>query len=476
MAITIPTREDPADGAAFADFVRRFPGYERGAVLDTERDVDFGRLDLRGDVYLDYTGAGLYAESHVREHLDLLCGNVFGNPHSSNPTSAAMTARVERARAATLAHFRADPDEYVVVFTANASAALKLVGEAYPFGPGGTFLLTYDNHNSVNGMREFARARGAEVVYAPVRPPDMRLDDDAVQRALDVPSHGPGRLFAFPAQSNFSGVTHPLSWVSVAQERGWEVLLDAAAFAPTNVLDLTAVHPDFVSLSFYKMFGYPSGVGALLARRTALGKLRRPWFAGGTISYASVATGRYDLQEGAEAFEDGTCNYLGLAALEGGLRRLADDRLAAVHERVMSLTGWTLEHFDRLRHPAGGRAVEVYGPIDTTARGAAIAFNLIDEDGALVDHREVERRANDARISLRTGCFCNPGAGESAFGITGEELASCFETHDRMTIDTFRDCVDPKGTGAVRVSFGWASTFRDAQALVRFVGSFSSTR
>ena len=62
------------------------------------------------------------------------CGSsVFGNPHSLNPTSAAMTELVERARAAVLEFFRASPDEYVAIFTPNATGALRLVGEAYPF-------------------------------------------------------------------------------------------------------------------------------------------------------------------------------------------------------------------------------------------------------------------------------------------------------------------------------------------------------
>lgn len=45
------------------------------------------------------------------------------------------------------------------------------------------------------------------------------------------------------------------------------MLLDAAAFVPTNRLNLAAVRADFVSVSFYKMFGYPTGVSALLIRR-----------------------------------------------------------------------------------------------------------------------------------------------------------------------------------------------------------------
>ncbi len=473
MPTSLRGQDRHAYDAAFSEFARRWPGYA-SAVLDADRRDDFARLDHHGDVYLDYTGAGLYPESLVRAHAARLIGGIFGNPHSTNPSSRAATGLVESARRAVLAHVRADPDAYVVVFTPNASGALKLVAESFPFGPGGTYLLTYDNHNSVNGIREYARARGAAVVYAPVRPPELRIDDEGLQQALDVPPSAAPRLFAYPAQSNFSGVLHPLEWVARARTRGWSVLLDAAAFAPTHALDLGTVQPDFVSLSFYKMFGFPTGVGALVARRDALAALHRPWFAGGTIAYAAVSQPRHDLHEGAEAFEDGTLNFLALAAIEDGLTRLGQGRQAAIDARAMALTAWTLESLLALRHANGRPVVQVYGPPGSDGRGSAIAFNVHDATGALVDHREVERRANAQHISLRTGCFCNPGAGEAALGISGEELAGCFATHDRMTIDAFRGCLTGKGSGAVRVSFGWASTFDDAHALVDLIGTFAT--
>jgi selenocysteine lyase/cysteine desulfurase len=104
------------------------------AMLDELRRSDYVRLDAGGHVYLDYTGAGLYADSQLAEHLALLRSTVFGNPHSLNPTSAAMTELVEQARAAVLDFFRASPKEYAAIFTPNATGALRLVGEAYPFG------------------------------------------------------------------------------------------------------------------------------------------------------------------------------------------------------------------------------------------------------------------------------------------------------------------------------------------------------
>jgi selenocysteine lyase/cysteine desulfurase len=57
-------------------------------------------------------------------------------------------------------------------------------------------------------------------------------------------------------------VQHPLEWIEQAHNQGWDVLLDAAAYVPTSQLDLIKVKPDFVPISFYKMFGYPTGLGA----------------------------------------------------------------------------------------------------------------------------------------------------------------------------------------------------------------------
>ncbi|MFZ3078127.1 MAG: aminotransferase class V-fold PLP-dependent enzyme, partial [Bellilinea sp.] len=262
---------------AHTQFLQNFPSYSNTHPLDELRQAEYSRLERLGQIYLDYTGGGLYSDRQVQAHLDLLQNNVFGNPHSTNPTSKAMTRRVESARRSVLSFFNASPDEYECIFTQNASGALKLVGEAYLFTPDSQYLLTFDNHNSVNGIREFARVRGAAIHYAPVNPPEMRIDAGKLAALLDQANPDAHNLFAYPAQSNFSGVQHDLAWIDRAQQKGWDVLLDAAAFAPTNPLDLSAVHPDFVCLSFYKIFGYPTGVGALIARRGALAKLHRPW-------------------------------------------------------------------------------------------------------------------------------------------------------------------------------------------------------
>jgi molybdenum cofactor sulfurtransferase len=456
-----------------AELLAAWPEYESTRSLDRLRAAELPRLDRLQHVYLDYTGGGLYAESQVRRHAALLLDNVFGNPHSSNPSSSAATERMEACRRRVLDFFRASPDEYEVVFTANASHALKLVGESYPFSPGDELLLTFDNHNSVNGIREFDRARGAHTTYIPVTPPEMRVDQAGLGRFFDRARPGGNNLFAYPAQSNFSGVQHPLTWIEQAQARGWDVLLDAAAFVPTHRLDLSLWHPDFVALSFYKMFGYPTGVGALIARKTALARLHRPWFAGGTIAVASVQADRYTPAPGAAAFEDGTPNYLSLPAVEIGLDLLDAVGIETIHQRVRCLTGWLLERLQALRHGNGVPLLVLYGPKNAERRGGTLALNFRDAQGRLIDHRIVEALANRRRISLRTGCFCNPGAGELALGLTRDELVSCFRrAGDAMTYEDFRHCIHHEGTGAVRVSLGMVSNFADAEAFLRLAEDF----
>lgn len=469
-------------GVALPGIGRRTGGVTRlgedpdwdGPAVDALRAREFSRLDALDQVYLDYTGGSLYGESQLREHHALLRDGVLGNPHSTSPASDAATRLADRAREAVLAFVGASPAEYDVVFTANATAALRLVGEAYPFGPDSRLLLTTDNHNSVNGIREFARAAGAEVGYVPLRA-DLRVDDATLVDELD---RGPSgrRLLAYPAQSNYSGVRHPLRWIDEAHARGWDVLLDAAAYVPANRLDLGRRRPDFVSLSWYKVFGYPTGIGSLIARHEALAGLRRPWFAGGSIGVASVVLARNTWGEGHVGFEDGTVDYLGLPGIEIGLRFTESVGIDAIHRRVQALTRRLLAGMTALRRPDGRPALRLYGPADAVERGGTIPFNVLDRRGEAVGFWDVEAAAAADRISIRTGCFCNPGASETARGITADDMARTFALGHQPSIAELQAILPGKALGAVRASVGVATTERDVDRLLAFLEAFAAAR
>ncbi|MFI0982082.1 aminotransferase class V-fold PLP-dependent enzyme [Streptomyces sp. NPDC021093] len=451
------------------------------------RATEFGRLDEGGHVYLDHTGAALPPRSLVLASAERVVGGCYGNPHSESPASRASGLLLAEARRAVLRHFRADPAEYAVIFTPNATGALRLVGEAYPFTSRDRLVLPLDNHNSVNGLREHARARGARTVYVPLDGPALTVDEKHLRAALPPHRRKGGEegrrrgLFAYPAQSNFTGVQHPLEWTAAAQRRGYDVLLDAAAFVPANALDLGRHHPDFVAVSWYKVFGHPTGVGSLIARREALARLRRPWFSGGTVHAVSAQAQWHVLARDESAFEDGTVDFLSIPDVTAGLEWINNIGMDRVHAHVAALTGRLLAGLRTLRHSDGSPLVRLYGPDGGGApdsgapsdgggapRGGTVALNLLGADGRVIDERIVARDSAERGISLRTGCFCNPGAGEAAFALPLRRLRSAAK-RQADSLEDYLELLRLPSAGAIRLSLGISSQPADIDAFLTFV-------
>jgi selenocysteine lyase/cysteine desulfurase len=437
------------------------------------RATELGRVDRARQAYLDWTGAALHPESLVRRHVQSLRDTVLGNPHSDSVASRASTALIERARAAVLRFLDGDPDEYDVCFTANASGALRLVGEAYPFEPGSELVVSADNHNSVNGIRSYARKGGASVRVLGLDA-ELRLEG-GLDALGEEPVHRPS-LLAFPAQSNFSGVRHPLALIGRARELGLDVMLDAASFLPTSALSLREWRPDFVALSLYKIVGYPPGVGALVARREALARLRRPWFAGGTVEAVSAWDDVHVLKRDAEAFEDGTVNFLGLAAVPAAVAFMERIGMARIGRHATSMGVELRDRLGALRHANGAPVVALYGA-GGSDRGATLAFNVLDAFGAVVPYWHVEARARERGVSLRGGCFCNPGAAERALGIDAGALAACLRVvRERGLAFSHAWLAECLGTpvGAVRMSLGYGSVAADVARGVDVIAEWTT--
>ena len=240
---------------------------------------------------------------------------------------------------------------------------------------------------------------------------------------------------------------------------------------PTSRLDLSVWKPDFVPISFYKMFGYPTGLGALLARRPTLARLQRPWFSGGTVIAANVQGEKVVPLTGHALFEDGTVNYLGIPAVETGLDHIERIGIGTISLRVRCLGTWLLEALPQLVHSNGEPATRIYGPTTWDRRGGTIAFNFLHPDGRVVDERFVDVVAAQHRISVRTGCFCNSGAGETAFSISKDTLIGA-EFADGMILDDYIRLVGMPTGGAVRVSLGLVTNFADVYRFMHFASTF----
>lgn len=444
------------------------------------RNREFPLLDQAAApvTYLDWTGAALPPASLIERHCSYLTTKLLGNPHSSHPPSKNSMDDSDRTRAAVLAYFKADPREYDVIFTSGATGAILLL-QHFMF-EGGELLLSADNHNSVNGLREVAKRAGAKVRYVPLRE-ELGIDWSAGEEALKYPLSRGRKLFCYPAKSNYSGVHQNLGWVADAQRLGWHVLLDAAAYLANERLDLSSAspcHPDFVPVSFYKLFGFPTGLGCLIIKKTAYATLNKKWFAGGSILLVAVAKDFYAHEvEGHAMYEDGTQNFASMAAVRAGFDfldrldmtgfdrfayaiKLADELIAGIQE--MRTAGYS-----RQMRMGYGNDIIIHSPGQTDI----VTFSVV-RNGSYIDAWEVEQAAAEHKICFRTGCFCNPGVNEKVFGYNVsdfEHLQATSRAGSDLTLERFKEVSGGKSIGAIRASFGYANNPEDVKRALVFL-------
>ena len=272
------------------------------------------------DAYLDHVGAALYSKSQVENFANDLQMSIFGNPHSQNASSQRSSELIEEARNMIARHFHTTLDEHHVIFTSGATGALKLLAENFNWSNESNFIFLEDSHTSVVGIRELAKREGSTIrcitesellnesckcnsglsckidlkclTSKQLGHQDDRLfgnsDTDIVKKTSTF------NLFSYPAMSNFCGRKYPLKWISLIKQsklsscafrnRRWLVLLDAASYVGTNELNLSEIEADFIPVSFYKMFGFPTGVGALIVKADAISALKtKCYYGGGTV-------------------------------------------------------------------------------------------------------------------------------------------------------------------------------------------------
>src|SRR5688572_15894876 len=85
------------------------------------REKEYSTLNKSGHVYLDYTGGNIHPECLLEMHQKFLKNAVYGNPHSTNPSSQLSEKFVNEARQSVLEFFNAH--NYDCIFTPNATGA-----------------------------------------------------------------------------------------------------------------------------------------------------------------------------------------------------------------------------------------------------------------------------------------------------------------------------------------------------------------
>lgn len=431
-------------------------------------------------VYLDHAGTTLYPNSLIDSFARELTSNLFGNPHSMSASSQLSTQRVDDIRLRALRFFNADPEEFDLVFVANATAAIKLVVNALQ-GLDNGFWYGYhvDAHTSLVGGRELARLGNR-----------CFSSDEEVEQwisGLGVAQDDATKLLAFPAQSNMNGRRLPIRWCENARSASQRTgnvftLLDAASLVSTSQLDLSDVSaaPDFTALSFYKIFGFPD-LGALIVRKRSAHILeQRKFFGGGTVDMVLAM----DLQWHAKTqsslhsrLEDGTLPFHNIIALDSAFEM--HKNLYGSMRNVSSHCQFLAKHlYDRLSlltHFNGVKLCQFYKHAlsdyaDPSIQGPIVAFNMRNSHGGWIGKSDVERLASVKNIQLRTGFLCNPGGSASSLGWTSAELRGSYSTGLRCGDD--HDILNGRPTGVIRVSLGAMTNVKDLDVLLAFLEEF----
>ncbi|KAK3300975.1 pyridoxal phosphate-dependent transferase [Chaetomium fimeti] len=425
--------------------------------------------------YLDHSGATIPALSTLHRTTSLLATNLYGNPHSANTPAARSGAAVDAVRAAALAFLGADPRYFDLVFVANATAGIKLVGDAFRDlgglgaaaakggGWGGGFWYGYhaEAHTSLVGVRELTGGGGHYCFGG---------GDAEVERWLDAESgSGAGAemgrasslgLVAWPGQSNLTGRRLPAAPGWARRVRGLArrgrgdtySLLDAAALAMTSGLGEVFADPeaapDFVCVSFYKIFGFPDLGGLVVRKESGHILALRKYFGGGTVSIVSTVGGAWHLSKGLEAgavatpgeehggalhegLEDGTLPFHGILALGEAINVHAE-----LYGSMENISIHTTTLMRRMIYE-GGDGGAAFG--DARLQGATVAFNVFRADGGYESYATVERLANDKGVYVRSG-------GPDGIGLINE-----------------------LPTGVVRASLGAMSTIHDVDRFLSFL-------
>mmetsp|Transcript_18112 Transcript_18112/g.27543 ORF Transcript_18112/g.27543 Transcript_18112/m.27543 type:complete len:1054 (-) Transcript_18112:76-3237(-) len=297
----------------------------------------------------------------------------------------------------------------------------------------------------------------------------------------------------------------------------WNILLDSAKAAATSPVDIpNACAPDYAVASFYKMFGYPTGLGVLIMKKRPKTKLiisaseealinsseellfgrnvsPRHYFGGGSVDVVLPRTdfvvprNSQHINNKSGEYVDlgvtvhGTEHFRGIIQLEHGFKELdVLGGMNAISSHATCLAEELVRRLEKLLHDNGTPVAQIYGQwgnywSENNPRngiltpGPTVAFNIQDRDGFIIGYDEVSRLAslNTPPIQLRTGCFCNPGACQEALSLAESDVLEQYQSGH--VCGDRRGVINGKPTGAIRASFGKDSLWEDLNALLSFI-------
>ncbi|XWS61090.1 hypothetical protein CRYUN_Cryun07bG0095900 [Craigia yunnanensis] len=295
----------PSGQESFAEFTKAYPQHFDTYQVDQIGAQEYYHLSLSNHTCLDYLGIGLFSYSQLQKHesptykiasssfpvppqspppiLDIPFFGVSyktGNPKTHLLHGGPASELESAIRKRIMTFLNISEHDYCMVFTANKTSAFILLAESYPFQSNRKLLTVYDYESeAIEVMSNSSEKKGARVMSAEFSWPRQRIQSSKLRKMVvrkEMKKTKKRDLFVFPLHSRMTGAKYPYLWMSIAQENGWHVLIDACALGPKDMdsFGLSLFRPDFLICSFYKVFGEnPSGFACLFAKKSTISEL-----------------------------------------------------------------------------------------------------------------------------------------------------------------------------------------------------------
>lgn len=181
---------------------------------------------------------------------------------------------------------------YDMIFTSGTTEGLRLIAERFPWKPQcslchhqSVFLYAQNSQTSVMGMRNLATKQGRrficnswnEITCMDVIDWDQQFGSGPWDSCTKCNVDDYPNLLVVPAECNFGGMRLDVAAIVQKTRRArtrWftvlPVVVDTAKLASTGPISLKQIDADFAVMSFYKLFGEPTGLGALLVKQSSI--------------------------------------------------------------------------------------------------------------------------------------------------------------------------------------------------------------
>ncbi|WJX71534.1 hypothetical protein P8452_55518 [Trifolium repens] len=291
----------PSLQESFIEFNKVYPQYSETEHVDHVRANEYSHLSFSNHTCLDYIGIGLFSYSQMQKHVhvhdddDVTSKTKHSLPQFTDIPFFSISCKTgnlktlllhggqdsefeSAMRKRIMDYLNISENDYFMVFTANRTSAFKLVADCYQFQKSKKLLTVYDHESeAVEAMISSSEKRGAKVMSAEFSWPRLRIQSTKLRKMIvSKRKKKKEGLFVLPLHSRVTGARYPYIWISIAQENGWNVLVDACALGPKDMdcFGLSLFQPDFLICSCYKVFGEnPSGFGCLFIKKSVISTL-----------------------------------------------------------------------------------------------------------------------------------------------------------------------------------------------------------